>query len=131
MQSVSGRPVDFTIFTIEFSTSWSQTKLKILSSYKLCSMQTSAMVILNLVGLKITLPLFYNAWISEMSIPGMCQCKSKLPETRGTVIVLGAGDTAFDCATSALRCGAKKVFVVFRKGFTNIRAVPEEVLDKM
>ena len=41
--------------------------------------------------------------------------------------MLGAGDTAFDCATSALRCGAKKVFVVFRKGFTNIRAVPEEV----
>lgn len=45
----------------------------------------------------------------------------------GKVIVLGAGDTAFDCATSALRCGAKRVFVVFRKGFTNIRAVPEEV----
>ena len=34
---------------------------------------------------------------------------------------------AFDCATSALRCGAKRVFVVFRKGFTNIRAVPEEM----
>ena len=45
----------------------------------------------------------------------------------GKVIVLGAGDTAFDCATSALRCGAKRVYVVFRKGFTNIRAVPEEV----
>ena len=43
------------------------------------------------------------------------------------VIVLGAGDTAFDCATSALRCGARRVFVVFRKGFTNIRAVPEEM----
>lgn len=43
------------------------------------------------------------------------------------MIVLGAGDTAFDCATSALRCGAKKVFVVFRKGSSNIKAVPEEV----
>lgn len=41
--------------------------------------------------------------------------------------MLGAGDTAFDCATSALRCGARRVYVVFRKGFTNIRAVPEEV----
>ncbi len=40
---------------------------------------------------------------------------------------MGAGDTAFDCATSALRCGARKVFVVFRKGTTNIQAVPEEV----
>ena len=58
----------------------------------------------------------------------MCSCKSDLPNMEGCrVIVLGAGDTAFDCATSALRCGAKRVFVVFRKGFTNIRAVPEEV----
>ena len=45
----------------------------------------------------------------------------------GAVIVLGAGDTAFDCATSALRCGALRVFIVFRKGFVNIRAVPEEM----
>lgn len=58
---------------------------------------------------------------------GMCDCHSPLPSIHGTVIVLGAGDTAFDCATSALRCGARRVFVVFRKGFTNIRAVPEEV----
>lgn len=58
---------------------------------------------------------------------GMCACKTSLPELYGNVIVLGAGDTAFDCATSALRCGARRVYVVFRKGFTNIRAVPEEV----
>ena len=57
----------------------------------------------------------------------MCACKRRLPELHGRVIVLGVGDTAFDCATSALRCGARKVFIVFRKGFTNIRAVPEEV----
>lgn len=60
-------------------------------------------------------------------VPGMCGCKSQLPTIHGRVIVLGAGDTAFDCATSALRCGAKKVYVVFRRGFANIRAVPEEV----
>ena len=57
----------------------------------------------------------------------MCACKSQLPSLHGNVIVLGAGDTAFDCATSALRCGARRVFVVFRKGFNNIRAVPEEM----
>lgn len=59
---------------------------------------------------------------------GMCGCKQPppLPRLNGKVIVLGAGDTAFDCATSALRCGAKKVFVVFRRGFSQIRAVPEE-----
>lgn len=43
------------------------------------------------------------------------------------ILFISAGDTAFDCATSALRCGARKVFVVFRRGSTNIRAVPEEV----
>lgn len=67
--------------------------------------------------------------VAQSSKKGLC-CASKkesLPILKGTVIVLGAGDTAFDCATSALRCGASKVFVVFRKGFTNIRAVPEEV----
>lgn len=70
--------------------------------------------------------------VSLGSKSGMCPCKSSsrnLPELYGNVIVLGAGDTAFDCATSALRCGAKKVFVVFRKGFTNVRAVPEEVMN--
>ena len=57
----------------------------------------------------------------------MCACKSQLPPLYGNVIVLGAGDTAFDCCTSALRCGARRVFVAFRRGFTNIRAVPEEM----
>uniref|UniRef100_A0A671UTR8 Dihydropyrimidine dehydrogenase [NADP(+)] n=1 Tax=Sparus aurata TaxID=8175 RepID=A0A671UTR8_SPAAU len=65
--------------------------------------------------------------VALASKKGMCQCRSSLPELRGVVIVLGAGDTAFDCATSALRCGARRVYVCFRKGFTNIRAVPEEM----
>lgn len=52
---------------------------------------------------------------------------SELPKLHGRVIVLGCGDTAFDCATSAIRCGATKVFVCFRRGFSQIRAVPEEM----
>ncbi|KPM10441.1 dihydropyrimidine dehydrogenase [NADP(+)]-like protein [Sarcoptes scabiei] len=56
-----------------------------------------------------------------------CTACNRLPELDGTVIVLGAGDTAFDCATSAIRCGAKKVYVVFRRGFHNMRAVKEEI----
>ncbi|KAG9510041.1 Dihydropyrimidine dehydrogenase [NADP(+)], partial [Fragariocoptes setiger] len=56
------------------------------------------------------------------------QVESRLPNfRRKTVVVLGCGDTAFDCATSALRCGARRVFVAFRRGFSDIRAVPEEV----
>ncbi|XP_043116753.1 dihydropyrimidine dehydrogenase [NADP(+)] [Puntigrus tetrazona] len=65
--------------------------------------------------------------VAKASKIGMCNCRTQLPKLHGNVIVLGAGDTAFDCATSALRCGARRVFVVFRKGFTNIRAVPEEM----
>ncbi|CAB3373612.1 Hypothetical predicted protein [Cloeon dipterum] len=65
--------------------------------------------------------------VSRGSKAGMCACRSALPKLYGSVVVLGAGDTAFDCATSALRCGARKVYVVFRRGTTNIRAVPEEV----
>lgn len=72
--------------------------------------------------------IYFSAFtIDCFCVSGMCACKSQLPQMYGKVIVLGAGDTAFDCATSALRCGAKRVYVVFRKGFTNIRAVPEEV----
>ncbi|CAG0887949.1 unnamed protein product [Cyprideis torosa] len=67
--------------------------------------------------------------VASASKSGMCACKTiTLPSFEGQVVlVLGAGDTAFDCATSALRCGAKRVFVIFRRGFTNIRAVPEEM----
>lgn len=65
--------------------------------------------------------------MAKASKSTMCSCKSKLPKLHGIVLVLGSGDTAFDCATSSLRCGARKVFIVFRKGFTNMRAVKEEI----
>jgi dihydropyrimidine dehydrogenase (NADP+) len=67
--------------------------------------------------------------VSAGSKPGMCSCKSEdapLPNLHGRVVVFGAGDTAMDCATSALRCGAHRVYIVFRKGSTGVRAVPEE-----
>ena len=65
--------------------------------------------------------------VAAASKPGMCSTACKLPKLNGTVVVLGAGDTAFDCATSALRCGARRVYVAFRKGIQGMRAVPEEV----
>lgn len=70
----------------------------------------------------------YLPKVAAASKPGMSEISSfsKLPRLHGNVIVLGAGDTAFDCATSALRCGARRVFLAFRKGMTGIRAVPEE-----
>jgi len=64
--------------------------------------------------------------VSAGSKAGMCACKSALPELHGRVVVLGAGDTAFDCATSSFRCGASRVIVAFRRGIPDMRAVPEE-----
>eukprot|EP00300_Choanocystis_sp_HF-7_P007476 c15313_g1_i2.p1 GENE.c15313_g1_i2~~c15313_g1_i2.p1 ORF type:complete len:1010 (+),score=203.26 c15313_g1_i2:39-3068(+) len=64
--------------------------------------------------------------VMKASKAGACTGQS-LPKLHGHVLVLGAGDTAMDCATSAFRCGARRVTLVFRKGFTGIRAVPEEV----
>ena len=49
--------------------------------------------------------------VSEGSKKGLCGCKQPtLPKLWGKVIVLGAGDTAFDCATSAPRVRKKKAF---------------------
>lgn len=44
---------------------------------------------------------------------------------KGHVIVLGIGDTALDCARSALRVGADRVTVIFRRGFNDMRANDE------
>lgn len=66
--------------------------------------------------------------VSKASKPGICGCSSEpLPKLYGKVVVLGAGDTAMDCASSALRCGASRVIVVFRRATPDMRAVEEEV----
>lgn len=44
------------------------------------------------------------------------------------MIVLGIGDTALDCARSALRVGADRVTVVFRRGFNDMKA-NNEIFD--
>ena len=50
------------------------------------------------------------------------------PEVRGRrVLVLGGGDTAIDCARSAVRDGAASVTVAYRRGPEKMRASPEEV----
>jgi len=49
----------------------------------------------------------------------------KIFKMHGHVIVLGIGDTALDCARSALRLGAERVSVVFRRGFDDLRANDE------
>jgi len=44
-----------------------------------------------------------------------------------TVIVIGAGNTGFDAARTAIRLGAKKVTVLYRRSRKEIPAEPEEI----
>lgn len=52
----------------------------------------------------------------------LLKSKQRIYELHGHVIILGIGDTALDCARSALRLGAERVSVVFRRGFNDMRA---------
>ena len=47
----------------------------------------------------------------------------------GQVLVVGGGNTAIDCARSALRCGAAAVKLVYRRGREEMPAIDEEIHD--
>jgi NADPH-dependent glutamate synthase beta subunit-like oxidoreductase len=77
-----------------------------------------------------------NVFSSKTFLPNVCESaknlktnhKAKVFQLKGHVIVLGIGDTALDCARSALRVGADRVTVVFRRGFNDMRA-NDEIFD--
>jgi len=52
--------------------------------------------------------------------------KEKLPLS-GTVVVVGGGNTAVDCARSALRSGAGSVKLVYRRSRAEMPAIAEEI----
>jgi NADPH-dependent glutamate synthase beta subunit-like oxidoreductase/Pyruvate/2-oxoacid:ferredoxin oxidoreductase delta subunit len=45
----------------------------------------------------------------------------------GHVVVVGGGNTAVDCARTALRCGAARVTIAYRRGRADMPAIPSEV----
>jgi formate dehydrogenase beta subunit len=49
----------------------------------------------------------------------------------GHVVVVGGGNVAMDCARSALRMGAEKVYVVYRRTRADMPADPEEIAAAM
>ncbi len=49
------------------------------------------------------------------------------PELKGTVVVVGGGNTAIDAARTALRCGADQVKMVYRRSIKEMPAHPEEI----
>ncbi len=46
---------------------------------------------------------------------------------RGHVVVVGGGNTAVDCARTALRCGAERVTIAYRRGRAEMPAIPAEI----
>lgn len=72
-----------------------------------------------------------NVFSSKTFLPNVCvntkltKAKEKIFKLHGHVAVLGIGDTAIDCARSALRLGAERVTLVFRRGFEDLRANDE------
>jgi 2-oxoacid:acceptor oxidoreductase gamma subunit (pyruvate/2-ketoisovalerate family) len=47
----------------------------------------------------------------------------------GNVVVVGGGNTAIDCARTALRCGAASVKIVYRRSREDMPAIAEEIED--
>lgn len=56
-------------------------------------------------------------------------CSGRPPQVGKTVLVLGAGFTAFDCARSALRLGAEDVRICLRRTEQDLRVTRDEVLE--
>lgn len=50
-----------------------------------------------------------------------------IPELKGTVVVVGGGNTAIDAARTAMRCGADKVKIVYRRSIKEMPAHHEEI----
>jgi len=52
---------------------------------------------------------------------------NNVPELKGTVVVVGGGNTAIDAARTAVRCGAEKVKIVYRRSIKEMPAHHEEI----
>lgn len=53
------------------------------------------------------------------------------PELKGTVVTVGGGNTAIDAARTALRCGASRSVIVYRRTRDEMPADPGEVEDAL
>ena len=57
----------------------------------------------------------------------------KMPKLHGTVVVVGAGNVAMDGARVALRCGAEKVMIAYRRSIDEVpctKAELEETIEE-
>lgn len=53
--------------------------------------------------------------------------QDRLPKLHGTAVVVGAGNVAMDGARVALRCGAKKVYIAYRRSIDEVPCTKAEL----
>lgn len=63
----------------------------------------------------------------EQGLAFLDRVKQGRVELHGQVVVVGGGNTAIDCARTALRCGAAAVKIVYRRGREEMPAIAEEI----
>ena len=63
----------------------------------------------------------------EQGLDFLDQVKRGPVELSGNVVIVGGGNTAIDCARTALRCGATSVKLVYRRGREEMPAITEEI----
>jgi glutamate synthase (NADPH/NADH) small chain len=62
-------------------------------------------------------------WLRELELGNPPDLQDK------RLIVIGGGSTAMDVSRNALRCGAKSVHIIYRRGRRQMTAAPEEVFQ--
>ncbi|MCP3883123.1 MAG: FAD-dependent oxidoreductase [Sulfitobacter sp.] len=66
-------------------------------------------------------------YLHRMNLPEGGKSSAESGAMSGHVVVLGGGNTAIDCARSALRGGADKVTIAYRRGRDEMPAIREEI----
>jgi 2-oxoacid:acceptor oxidoreductase gamma subunit (pyruvate/2-ketoisovalerate family) len=67
----------------------------------------------------------------EQGLDFLARSRAGGVELSGDVVVIGGGNTAIDCARSALRSGAASVKLVYRRGRKEMPAIAEEIDDAL
>ncbi len=65
----------------------------------------------------------------EQGLAFLDRVKRSGEKLKGNVVVVGGGNTAIDCARTALRCGAASVKIVYRRSRADMPAIAEEIED--
>jgi NADPH-dependent glutamate synthase beta subunit-like oxidoreductase/Pyruvate/2-oxoacid:ferredoxin oxidoreductase delta subunit len=65
----------------------------------------------------------------EQGLDFLDRAKREQVTLTGSVVVVGGGNTAIDCARSALRCGASAVTIAYRRAKKDMPAIVEEIAD--